>query len=232
MAKGDPDCVGLRGGKTKFQWSKGQLEKIIGKAAAIGLQRAGLEVRKQTQRGMVGGGSRGGRKPLSRPKFWKVGERDGYNMVAIVRQVPRPDRVSSWSPQAFLRNDIEADFDVRTRSIVIGPSKAPWLNQLHEIGGSVPLYFVGSRKPVTSVRGLTIPTSVMRTGASPRRGKGSRLARNRGAYVGYMTNEPRSGAVFLGSREVRPRRYMEYGLQASLSKIPKQFRNTISRGSL
>lgn len=224
--------VGTRGGKTKFQWSKGQLERMIGKGAAIALQRAGLEVRKQTQRGMVGGGSRTGRQPLKRPKFWKVGERGGFNMVAIVRQVPRPDKVSSWAPQAFLRNDIEADFDRRSLSVVIGPSKEPWLNQLHEFGGSVPLYFVGSRTPVTSVRGLTIPTSVMRTGSSPRRGKGSRLIRNQGAYIGYMTNEPRSGAISLGARRVRGRSYMEFGLQASMSKIPPQFRNTISRGSL
>lgn len=230
MAK-PPDFVGTRGGKTKFQWSKGLLQREIGKAAAIALQKAGLEVRKQTQRGMVGGGSRSGRQPLKRPKFWKVGERNGYNMVAIVRQVPRPDKVSSWAPQAFLRNDIEAQFDQTTKSIVIGPSKEPWLNQLHEIGGTVPLYFVGSDKPQVSTRGLMLPTSVMRTGG-PTRGRGSRSARRRGAYVGYMVNQPQRGAISLGTRKVRPRRYMEIGLLASMKKIPQQFRDTISKGSL
>lgn len=230
MAK-PPDFVGQRGGKTKFHWNKGHLEREIGRAAAIGLQRAGLIVRKQTQRGMVGGGSRSGRQPLKRPKFWKVGERNGYNMVAIVRQVPRPDKISSWAPQAFLRNDIEADFDPTTKSIVIGPSKEPWLNQLHEFGGKISLYFVGSDKPQVSTRGLMLPTSVMRTGG-PVSGKGSRAARRRGAYVGYLVNEPQSGAISLGTRTVRDRHYMEIGLLASMKRIPPQFRNTISKGSL
>lgn len=221
--------IGLRGGKTKFNWHREGLRRLIGEAAAKALQRSGLEVRKSTQRSMVGGGSRTGRKQLARPRFWVVGQRDGYNMVALIRQVPRPDKVSSWGPQAFLRNDIQSDWDNNTKSVVVGPSRAPWLNQLHEFGGSVPLYFVGSKAPVTSVRGARIPTSVMREPGSASRGRGSRSARRRGAYVGYLTNQPSSGAVNLGSRRVRGRAYMEYGLQASINKIPEQFRNSIRR---
>lgn len=226
--------VGTRGGKTKFQWSKGQLERMIGKGAAVALQRAGLLVRKQTQRGMVSGGTRTGRQPLKRPQFWKVGERDGFNMVAIVRQVPRPDKVSSWAPQAFLRNDIEADFDSRSLSVVIGPSKEPWLNQLHEFGGTVPLYFRSIRPyPIGGwISGdLRIPKKFERSKQGrDRRGRFTR--KQTGAYVGYLQNESRGGAVSLGARQVRPRRYMEIGLLASMKKIPPQFRDTISRGSL
>lgn len=211
--------VGERGGKTKFNWNKAELTRLIGKASAVALQKAGLEVRKSTQRGIVGGSTRTGRKPLAKPRWWKVGQKGNYPVVAFVRKVPRDDKVSSWSPQAFLRNDIEADFDPRSRSIVIGPSKVPWLNQLHEFGGSVNVYVRHGKYPVTQFGGHKVPQSMM--------GKDKR---SRGAYVGVFDNT--RGDFFVGTRQVRARRYMEIGLLAAMPKIPKQFQNRIARGSL
>ena len=224
MAK-PPSFVGERGGKTKFQWNKAELTRLIGKASAIGLQKAGLEVRKASQRMIVGGSTRQGRKPLAKARWWKVGQKGGYPIVAYVKKVPRPDKVSSWAPQAFLRNDIEADFDPRSRSIVIGPSKVPWLNQLHEFGGSVNVYVRHTKFPVNSFAGQKVPQSMLTTDGRRRRSK-----KAGGAYVGVFNNT--SGAFFLGSRRVRPRAFMEIGLQAAMSKIPRQFQNRIARGSL
>jgi hypothetical protein len=229
-----PSFVGERGGKTKFQWNKAELTRLIGKASAIGLQKAGLEVRKASQRMIVGGSTRQGRKPLAKARWWKVGQKGGYPIVAYVKKVPRPDKVSSWAPQAFLRNDIEADFDPRSRSIVIGPSKVPWLNQLHEFGGSVNVYVRHTKYPVNSFAGQKVPQSMLTVnrGAEKRDNHGRFLKRavSRGAYVGVFNNT--SGAFFLGSRRVRPRAFMEIGLQAAMSKIPRQFQNRIARGSL
>ena len=219
--------VGTRGGKTKFQWSKGQLERMIGKGAAIALQRAGLEVRKQTQRKMSV------RAPKKTPTFWKVGQSSRFfPLVAAVYQVPKSDRVTSWKtgqhPKGFLRSDIEADFDTRSRSVVIGPSKLPWLNQLHEFGGSVPVYFAGTEFPVTQWRGKKLPQSMMARMPS----MGGRKKAFIGAHVGYLTNRPAANSIFLGMRQVKGRGYMEQGVLAAMPKIPPQFRNTISRGSL
>ena len=216
--------VGERGGKTKFNWNKAELTRLIGKASAVALQKAGLDVRKQTQRGIVGGSTRQGRKPLAKPRWWKVGQKGNYPVVAFVRKVPRDDKVSSWSPQAFLRNDIQADFDPRSRSIVIGPSKVPWLNQLHEFGGSVNVYVRHGKYPVTQFGGHKVPQSMMAAG----KGRGRTSAR--GAYVGVFDNT--RGDFFVGTRQVKARRYMEIGLLAALPKIPKQFQDRIAKGSL
>ena len=210
--------------QTKFQWNKAELTRLIGKASAIGLQKAGLEVRKASQRMMVGGSTRQGRKPLAKPRWWKVGQKDGYPVVAFVKKVPRPDKVSSWAPQAFLRNDIQADFDPRSRSIVIGPSKVPWLNQLHEFGGSVNVYVRHTKFPVNSFAGHKVPQSMLATG------KGRGRTKARGAYVGVFDNT--KGDFYLGTRKVQPRSFMEIGLQAAMQNIPKQFQNRIARGSL
>lgn len=198
-------------GRTKFSWQGETLKKLVGEAAAKALQNAGMDVRKATQRMMSN------RKPLSRPRFWKVGERNGIPLVAAVYQVPKEDKVTSWKtpsfPKGFLRQDIQSDFDNRSQSVVIGPSRAPWLNQLHEFGGSVPLYFLSSQRPTRQYRGKTIPASVA----------------GKGAYVGVMVNKPSSGAISLGTRNVRGRGYMEIGLQASIDRIPEQFRDTLKR---
>jgi hypothetical protein len=226
--------VGERGGKTKFNWNKAELTRLIGRASAAALQKAGLEVRKASQRQMVGGSTRSGRKPLAKPRWWKVGEKDGYPVVAFVKKVPRPDKVSSWAPQAFLRNDVQADFDPRSRSIVIGPSKVPWLNQLHEFGGQVNVYVRHTRTPVMTFAGQKVPQNMMQMNrGGERRDASGRFRKrivSRGAYVGVFDNS--RGDFFVGTRSVRARRFMEVGLLAAMPKIPEQFRNRIASGRL
>lgn len=220
--------------RTKFKWSD-EAARILGPATAVALQKAALEVRRNAQRMMVGGGTKAGRKPLSKPRWWKVGEKDGYPIVAYVKKVPREDKVSSWSPTAFLRNDVQADWDSRTRSMVIGPSKAPWLNQLHEFGGQVNVYLKHTKYPVKEYGGNKdkVPRQFQRVTEYTVSGKGGRKRTRKayhGAYVGIFNNN--DGAFRVGTRTVRGRAYMEIGLQASLGKIPQQFRNTLRYGSI
>lgn len=199
---------------TKFNWHK-DAKRILGPAVAIALQKAGMEVRRNTQRGMVGGSTRSGRSVRAKPVWWQVGEKNGYPVVAYVRKVPRPDKVSSWAPQAFLRNDIVSNYDGKTQSVVIGPSKVPWLNQLHEFGGQVDVWVQHTRYPVKEYGGNPVPQKFQRKSGSTARG----------AYVGIFDNT--RGDFHVGTRTVRPRRYMQTGLQASLHKIPQQFHRTI-----
>ena len=213
--------------KTKFNWSKGELQRLVGPAAAVALQKAGLEVRKATQRSMVGGATPTGRQLRAKPVWWKVGEKDGYPVVAYVKKVPRPDKVSSWAPKAFLRNDVQSDWDPRTRSVVIGPSKFPWLNKLHEFGGSVNVYVSHGKYPAKTFAGENIPRRLQRkVGRGKGRGRGS----FDGAYVGVFNN--RGGSFRVGTRQVKGRRYMEIGLMRSINKIPQQFRNTMGYGTI
>lgn len=218
--------------KTKFNWSKGELQRLVGPAAAVALQKAGLEVRKATQRSMVGGATPTGRQLRAKPVWWKVGEKDGYPVVAYVKKVPRPDKVSSWAPKAFLRNDVQSDWDPRTRSVVIGPSKFPWLNKLHEFGGSVNVYVSHGKYPAKTFAGENIPKRLQRESTyRVSNGKRSRTVKRRdGAYVGVFNNN--GGAFRVGTRQVKGRRYMEIGLLRSINKIPQQFRNTMGYGTI
>lgn len=210
--------------RSKFNWDKGQLSALVGAGAAVALQKAGLEVRRSTQRMMVGGSTRSGRVPLKRPRWWKVGEKDGYPVLAFVKKVPRPDKVSSWAPRAYLRNDVQSDYDPRTQSVIIGPSKFPWLNQLHEFGGSVSVYVQHGKTPVREFEGIAVPKKHQRM----TRGKNGQRYYV-GAYVGTFNNN--YGAFHVGTRTVRDRKYMETGLQASLHKIPSFFSGTLTVGN-
>lgn len=210
---------------TKFSWSKGDLGQLIGTASAIALQKAGLEVRKATQRSMVGGDKPTGRVPRKNPQWWRVGEHDGFPVIAYVKKVPRPEKVSSWSPRAFLRNDVQSEWDSGKKSVVIGPSKFPWLNQLHEFGGNVRVYVRHKPYPVTQFGGHKLPRRFQRT-TQDEKGR----TRYLGAYVGVFNNN--GGAFRVGTRKVRGRGYMEIGIQRSINKIPKEFRNTINYGKV
>ena len=211
-----------RKGGTKFQFSKERLRKLVGEAAAQALQKAGLLARRVTQRGMVGGSNKTGRSMPKKPTLRVYGTKDGRPVIGAIYGIPRQDRVSSWAPMAFLRNDIQSDYDFGTKSVVIGPSKVPWLNQLHETGGTANFYVASPKYPRTQYAGKNLPRSMLGYGARGRKGSGMP-----GSYVGYVTNKPVTDAIPIGSRTLRGRRYMENGFQAYKSKIPEQFRNSI-----
>jgi hypothetical protein len=213
MAKKHSGFVGVKGG-TKFQFSKEKLKTLVGAAVAEALQKAGLEVRRTTQRAMVGGSTPSGR-VRQKATFRVYGEKNGYPVVGAIYGVPRQDKVSSWAPKAFLRNDIQSDYDFATKSVVIGPSKVPWLNKLHEEGGSRTYWVAIGKEPTPIYDGKKLKRSMMRKGP-----------KGWGAYVGYVTDRPRSFKI--GQRTLQPKRYMKNGLQAGMSKIPEQFRNTIN----
>jgi hypothetical protein len=223
------DAIGITR-RTKFRWHTEELRQRIGAGSAVALQKVGLDVRRNTQRSMVGGSTSGGRKS-SAPKWWKVGERNGYPVVAYVTQVPRPDKVSSWAPKAFLRNDIQSDYDPSSKSVVIGPSKVPWLNQLHEFGGSVNVFVRHGEFPVQTFAGKPVPRKFQAV-KSQLRSRSRRGIRDvaRGAYVGVFSNT--SGNFHVGVRRVRGRGYMEVGLQRSMSKIPEKFKGLINYGTV
>lgn len=202
---------------SKFQWK--ELKNRVGAGRARALKIAGLEVRRETQRSMSV------RKELTFPRFIDGGRKNGRQIVIKRYQIPKPDRVTSWKterwPKGFLRSDIISDYDQTSQSVVIGPRLIPKLNRLHEVGGSVSLWFT--------------PGSVI-----PKRAP----KKFEGAVFGTLSNEPkgvrefveyRRGRRFLwgesffwGRRRVKGRRYMGQGLQKASGKIPEAFRDFIS----
>jgi hypothetical protein len=204
---------------TTFQWD--ELKSRVGAARAVALKRAGMDVRRETQRAMSV------RKELTFPRFIEGGTRDGQRLIIKRYQIPKTDRVTSWKterwPKGFLRSDIISDYDSNTQSVVIGPKMIPRLNRLHEVGGTVSLWFT--------------------PGVTPRRAP----ARMRGAVFGTLSNfnrgrkvlnkdtarferqtEDLQGSFFWGRRRVKPRRYMRQGLDRAQDKIPAAFKDFIA----
>jgi hypothetical protein len=193
--------------KSKFKLDQPKIRRRVGEARARALREVGLVVRDRTKRQMSS------RKPRSRPVRIKVGVRFGLDLVALVDRVPKPGVVTSWrtsrNPRGMLRSDIQSDYDTRTKTVVIGPSKFPRLNELHEKGGSAVRYF----KPV------------------PIRARGNRV-------LGVLTNTPpktnfrRRGAriiekPFRFTIRIKNRAYMGKGLAAARPRIPFEFQDTI-----
>lgn len=187
-------------GPTKFRW--GHVLKRLGEARVKALRIAGAEVRRGVQREMSN------RRPVKNPRLVDLGTVNGERLVAKVSQPTRPERVTSWKtsrfPKGFLRSDIQYDYDTGTDTVVVGPAKAPKLNKLHEVGGSVDLYFYRVGPPAKVPR---------------------KFAR---ARFGIFTNTPiGEQSIRLGRRRVKARRFMANGLKVALPKIAPAWRDTI-----
>ena len=202
---------------TQFQWA--ELRSRVGAARATALKRAGMDVRRETQRAMSV------RQELSRPRFVDGGTRGGQRLIIKRYQIPKPDRVTSWKterwPKCFLRSDIISDYDTNTQSVVIGPRMIPRLNKLHEIGGTVSLWFTPGITPRTAPRRFA--GAVFGTLTNFNRG---RAAVNAAGQFGRQT-EDLGGSFFWGRRRVKPRRYMRQGLERAMAKIPRAFEGMI-----
>ena len=187
--------------KTKFKWD--HLLQKVGEGRTRALKIAGAEVRRESQRAMSL------RAPLKTPRLVEVGTVNGQRLVALRRQVPKSDRVTSWKtgrhPKGFLRSDIQYDYDPSSDTVVVGPTKLPRLNRLQEIGGTVNLFFV-------------------RTG--PQRKVPKKFSG--GTIFGVQANRPvGEQSIRLGARRVKARRFMGRGLDRSLDKIPRAFKDQI-----
>lgn len=185
---------------TKFKWQHVRSRLAVGRERALKI--AGSDVRRATQRAMSN------RKPI-KEKLIDIGVINGERLVAKRRQIAIPEKVTSWKtarfPKGFLRSDIQYDYDATTDSVVVGPTRLPKLNKLHEIGGQVQLWFVRTRAPASV----------------PRRLSG-------GAIFGITSNTPAgTDPVKLGSRRVKARRYMQKGLDNAKPKLAEAFRDTI-----
>lgn len=203
---------------TQFQWK--WLKGKVGAARAEALKRAGMDVRRETQRSMSV------RQERNRPAFIEAGTKDGQRLVVKRYMIPKPDRVTSWkterNPKGFLRSDIFSDYDRNTESVVIGPRKAPRINKLHEIGGSVSLWFTP---------GVT-PRNAPRRYAGAVFGTLTNFDRGRSVYSSATNSwqrqtEDLGGSFFWGRRRVKARRYMGQGLDRAMPKIPKAFESFI-----
>ena len=188
------------------------------------------------------------RDPKARPKWRKVGEKNGYPVLEITFRPPMASRVTSWktgrgrAAKGFLKHSIFYDRDDQRGSVVIGPTErhVVWLNKIQEFGGSRPVaYHYLSSRPMEQLKekagGHKVPRDMGRQSGSQRRNKRGRFMRGRNpeAYV-VMRKDAQTGrrskaGVFKTDRgKVKPGRYMAQGLAKVRPKIPQAFKNFVS----
>lgn len=202
---------------SKFKWDDRRLIRKVGEARVKSLRRAGLVVRDRTKRQM----SR--RAPRKNAMRMQVGNRFDLKLIALIDRVPKSDRITSWktqrNPEGMLYRDIQSDYDSRTKSVVIGPSKFPALNEVQERGGTSRRWFkpIPKKAPRGSVFGVL-------TNSIPRE-------RSRWVTVNGRNRRRRGREItssFSFQIRIKPRSYMAKGLAKARPRIPEEFRNTIS----
>lgn len=113
-----------------------RLSKSIGEVNQKTLSLVGRDVYEAAKRG-VGQTAPKKRQPGS-PRLVEI---DGGLYRDMTADAGRPRAAGkpakSWAPLRFLYNDIAYFLDSSTGTVVVGPYRQPWLNQLHEFGGNV-----------------------------------------------------------------------------------------------
>jgi len=181
-----------------------------------------------------------------KPRWQKVGEKDGRPVLSMEFRPPAAGKVTSWknprgrgaTTTGFLRTMIEYRRDDRQESVVIGPmDKATWLNKLQEFGGSATrvLKLIG-RYPGKSklLQRFKPPTGMLgnagggQTQARDRRGRYRRGAAYVGIWVDPAHTRKVHKAILRDTGKIKPGRFMAKGLDAKRAKLAEKWRGKIT----
>lgn len=208
--------------KTKFFLDRPGIIRKVGKGRAKALRKAGAMVYRSVQKQFKSG------TPSKKGSVKTVGVIPGrWRSLPLYERrtrVAKSNAITSWrgrrSPDGFMRSAIAFAYDTSSDSVVIGPMRAAWLNQLHEFGGSQ------SQRLYLRFRGRAVPRQA--AFGLKRTGNKSQFV-----YVGTFMHPRPTTANFKATARtrrvrVRPDRYQQKGLAKVRSRIPEQFRNQIS----
>ena len=203
---------------TRFRWNLPIVRRMLDAANARSLKKAGRIVWNAAR----------SRKVISqrapRPKTdirYKIGERQGYQLYAVIDKVAKSDIVTSWKtsrfPEGFLRKSIVYDYSTTSKTVVVGPgsTRGYKVASLQAYGGTAKYWF----RPFA------------REGQSRYSRKVYGRLTNSPPMAGGRNGVPQMG-VFSFTRQLRGRQYMEKATQIALAsgRIPEQWRNALRYG--
>lgn len=207
-----------------------KVRKTLGEARFRALDKCGFKIKEAAKRGI-------GQRAPKKTKTWVRSSREGRPVEfvgGLYRDItpygsgkPRPagSPVKSWAPKRFLYRDVRNYYDFSRGSVVIGPEKAAWLNQLHEFGGTLTL--TAYRINVGAARIAKLRRD--RGRGIPRDGNGrQRLGSILWTHKGFRGS--RSWERTTISRQARypARPFMgSAAVKTALQKVPEYFRDTI-----
>lgn len=126
--------VSLKMSKNNF-FDRPQIRRAMDKANRRALSKAGLDIR-SAQRSAIGGRAP---KPTGNKTREKIIMHGGvYTDVSNYGKPRAPGRpIKSYSPKRWVYRALVFAYDSSRRSVVVGPNRTPWLNRLHEFGGTI-----------------------------------------------------------------------------------------------
>jgi hypothetical protein len=150
--------------------------------------------------------------------------------------------IKSWAPRRFVYNDIFWYYNPSSRTAVIGPAKAAWLNRLHEFGGTLQL--TAFRLGVGAARNAYLRRSAGKSGA----GRDNKGRFTKGVSLGPQRNQLDYGLLVWSNKRMRNSRNWERttitkmaryparpfmqgaaGVQKAAAKANEKFRNMLRR---
>ena len=202
---------------TRFSWETDTVRRLLDAANRRSLKKAGRIVFNAARSRKV----ISQRSPRATEIRYKIGERHGYQLYAVINKVPKSDIVTSWKtprfPQGFLRKSLQYDYSTTSKTVVVGPgdTRGYKVASLQAYGGTAKYWF----EPFA------------RTG----------VARYSRRVYGRLTNsQPMAGGrngvpqigLFTFTRQLRGREYMERATRIALEsgKLPEQWRNSLRYG--
>lgn len=202
---------------TRWFLDRPHVIKKIGDGKARALRKVGAMVYRSCQGQFASG------RPNRVGSNRLVGQFRGLPLIERRTRTVRPGRITSWrtprNPNGFMRSAMGFAYDPQSQSVVIGPRRAGWLNEMQERGGTqIQRLYIRNR-------GRPIP--VQKAYGLRRRGRRFNLA-----YVGtYMSPRPQNSSFVATARtravRNRPGRFQQMGLDRVRDKIPARFKGQI-----
>lgn len=203
---------------TKFKWDTPKVKRLLDDANRKSLKKAGRVVFNAARSSKVI--SR--RAPRTKTDIrYKIADRHGYQLYAVIDKVPKSDIVTSWKtqrfPDGFLWKSLEYDYSTSSKTVVVGPgaTRGYKVASLQAYGGTARYWF----RPFA------------REGQSKYSRKVYGRLTNSQPMVGGRNGVPDLG-VYSFTRQLRGRQYMERATQIAVAsgKIPEQWRNALRHG--
>ena len=203
---------------TKFKWDLPKVKRLLDDTNRRSLKKAGRVVFTIARSPKV----ISSRKPRQKTDIrYKVGERQGYQLYAVIDKVPKSDIVTSWKtsrfPEGFLRKSIEYDYSTSSKTVVVGPgsTRGYKVASLQAYGGTAKYWFM----------------PFARKGQSKYSRKVYGRLTNSQPMVGGRNGVPQMG-LFSFTRQIRGKAYMERATQLAVAsgKLPEQWRNQLRFG--
>jgi hypothetical protein len=203
---------------TKFKWDTPKVKRLLDDTNRRALKKAGRVVFNIARSSKV----ISKRSPRTQTDIrYKVGERHGYELYAVIDKVPKSDVVTSWKSQrfqnGFLWQSLEYDYSSASKTVVVGPgsTRGYKVASLQAYGGTAKYWFM----------------PFARTGQSRYSRRVYGRLTNSQPMVGGRNGVPQLG-LFSFTRQIRGKAYMERATRLAVAsgRLPEQWRNQLRYG--